>query len=151
MLMPAQLLQSSQLSEQDPDKSSLFSKPESFLVSKTQTASQRAYKVLLVTGEGHHDYERQKKIISEGVSKLINSQWTIMHHKKAELARNDLSKPGWADPYDVVVYNICHASERNKEFVDSVVATHKKGKPCIVLHCSMHSWNFFIGPRESND
>ena len=40
-------------------------------------------RALMVTGEGYHDYESQKKIISEGVSERIKIDWTILHHKKA--------------------------------------------------------------------
>ena len=104
----------------------------------------KTIKALLVTGEGYHDYESQKKIISEGVSERLDIEWTIKHHKSAEEARADLSKEGWADPYDVVVYNICHAKETDKAFIEKVVDVHEAGKPMVAIHCTMHSYHWQI-------
>ena len=37
-------------------------------------------KALYITGGGYHDFDAQKKILPEGVSKLIEVDWTIWHH-----------------------------------------------------------------------
>jgi uncharacterized protein len=107
-------------------------------------------KALLVTGEGYHDYTAQKKIISEGISKRMNVDWTIMHHKKPEQCKADLSKKGWADGYDVVLYNICHAREADSKFIDSVAAVHSAGKPAIALHCTMHSFHWNVKAKNGD-
>jgi type 1 glutamine amidotransferase len=115
-----------------------------------KTPAPKKIKALLVTGEGYHDYETQKKIISEGVSERIdNIEWTIIHDKNAADCKTNLSKEGWADPYDIVVYNICHAAEADSEFIDSVAAVHEAGKPAVVLHCSMHSFHWKV--KAEND
>ena len=124
--------------------------------SSTQTTSKevvakKKIKALLVTGEGYHDYEAQKKIITEGTSKLIDIEWTVWHHKKPADAKTALSVKGWADPYDIVVYNICHASEKDANFVNGVVEMHKAGKPCVAIHCSMHSYHWKIGKNRNSD
>lgn len=106
-------------------------------------AGKKTIKALMVTGEGYHDYESQKKIISEGVSERLDIDWTILHHKTPDACKADLSKKGWADAYDVVVYNVCHAKEADSKFIDAIAAVHEAGKPAVALHCTMHSfhWN----------
>ena len=107
-------------------------------------------KALLVTGEGYHDYEAQKKIITEGVSERLDIEWKILHHKTPEACKADLGKEGWADDYDIVVYNICHAKEADTKFIDAVAAVHEAGKPAVALHCTMHSFHWKVA-AESGD
>ena len=38
----------------------------------SKTDSKKKIKALMVTGEGYHDYESQKKIISEGVGERLD-------------------------------------------------------------------------------
>ena len=110
--------------------------------------SEEPLKVLLVTGENHHDYENQKKILSEGVKERVPSEWTVWHHKNPDAAKAALSVKGWADDYDVVVYNICHAVEKDKAFVDKLCKVHHDGKPAVAIHCTMHSYHFTIKGKE---
>lgn len=128
-------------------------KEETSTSATTQEAqAKEKIKALLVTGEGYHDYEAQKKIITEGTSKLIDIEWTIWHHKKAEEAKKALSADGWANPFDIVVYNICHAKESDGKFVEGVVETHKAGKPMVAIHCTMHSYHWMLnGGRKSKE
>ena len=56
----------------------------------------KTIKALMVTGEGYHDYKTQKKIISEGLSKRLNIEWTIIHDKSAKECKVNLSKKDWA-------------------------------------------------------
>lgn len=114
------------------------------------TAAKKTIKALLVTGEGYHDYEAQKKIITEGTKERLDIEWTILHQKTPAECKADLSKKGWADPYDIVVYNICHANEADTKFIDSVAAIHEAGKPAVAVHCTMHSfhWNVKVADGE---
>lgn len=114
---------------------------------------EKSINALLLTGGGYHDYENQKTILTEGLSERVNLKWTIVH-KDAAATKELLSKPGWADSFDVVVYNICHADETDAAFVKSVTETHSKGLPAIIIHCTLHSyhwktnsddWTRFIG------
>jgi len=110
-----------------------------------QSAPKKTIKALLVTGGGFHDYMAQKTILTEGVSKLIDVEWTIWHHDESENLKAELSKEGWADPYDIVVYNICHAKETDADYINSIVDVHKAGKPMAAIHCTMHSYHWLIG------
>ena len=73
-------------------------------------------KALLVTGGGYHDYKGQEKILTEGVSKRIPVTWSVIH-QDAKGTKAALSKKGWADGYDIVVYNLCNAHETDASFV----------------------------------
>ena len=35
-------------------------------------------KALLITGGGYHDYQNQKKILTEGISARANVEWTVL-------------------------------------------------------------------------
>jgi type 1 glutamine amidotransferase len=96
---------------------------------------------LLLTGGGYHDYQKQKTILSEGIEKRLNIKWTIVD-KDAGGTKELLSAKGWADGFDVVVYNICHANETDGAFVKSVTDTHSAGLPAVIIHCSLHSYHW---------
>ena len=108
-------------------------------------------KALLVTGEGYHDYENQKTILTDGISERLDIDWTIMHHKTMAECKKDLSKKGWADDYDIVVYNICHAKEADTSFIDSVAAVHEAGKPAVVIHCTLHSFHWNVKAEKGDE
>lgn len=116
-------------------------------------AAEKEINALLLTGGGYHDYEKQKTILSEGLSERLNLKWTIVH-KDAAATKEFLSQPGWSDGFDIVVYNFCHANETDAAFVKSVTETHAKGLPAVIIHCTLHSyhwktnsddWTRFIG------
>ncbi len=104
---------------------------------------EKAIKALLVTGGGYHDYKAQKDILTEGISARANVEWEIIFADEKE-TKAKLSETGWADKFDVVVYNLCHAHETDKAFVDSLSKIHAAGKPAIAIHCSMHSYHWKI-------
>jgi type 1 glutamine amidotransferase len=98
-------------------------------------------KGLLITGGCCHDYENQKRIITEGVSQRANVTWDIVHeggdgrdHKISVYAQED-----WAKKYDFIVHNECFGETSDPEFVQSIVA-HHEGVPAIFIHCSLHSY-----------
>lgn len=97
---------------------------------------------LMICGGCCHDYESQKKIISEGVSSRANVVWTIVHeggdtrdHKISIYEKED-----WAKGYDVVVHNECFGAVNDVAFVERIAAPHKAGVPAVMLHCSSHSY-----------
>jgi len=118
-------------------------------------SAEKPIKALLVTGGGYHDYERQKKIMTEGVAARTNIVWTIVH----DTSKQDNHKmpffedPKWADGYDVVVHNECFAAITDPKYVEKVLAPHRAGTPGIVVHCAMHTfrdlksdeWREFLG------
>lgn len=107
------------------------------------SANEEPIKAMLVTGGGYHDYENQKTILSEGISERTSIEWTIIH-KDANETKSFLSESGWAEGFDVVVYNICHADETDGGFIDRLTETHSGGIPAVVIHCSLHSYHWRV-------
>ena len=102
----------------------------------------RPLKGLLITGGCCHDYENQKRIITEGLSQRVNIQWDVIHeggtgrdHKVSVY-----SKPGWAKKYDVIFHNECFGGVKDDRFVAGIAEAHHAGVPAIFVHCSLHSY-----------
>ncbi len=51
------------------------------LLTTTTTSAQapKPLKVLLITGGPYHDYNAEKKLLTEGISKRANVEWTVYH------------------------------------------------------------------------
>jgi len=97
---------------------------------------------LLVTGGCCHDYESQKKIISQGVSSRANVTWTVVH-EGGDSRTHKVSiydKADWAKGYDVVVHNECFGQVDDVAFVERIAKPHFDGVPAVMLHCSTHSY-----------
>ena len=100
---------------------------------------------LLITGGCCHDYNRQKVIISEGVSARANVLWTLVQEGGTGTRRENIkdsvyAKPEWAEGFDIVVHNECFADDADPEFIERVLAPHRGGTPAIVIHCTMHTF-----------
>lgn len=103
---------------------------------------QKPIKALMVTGGCCHDYERQKLILSKGISARIPIEWTIVHqggsttNTKIPLYEN----PDWAKGYDVVIHNECFADVKDISWVEGILKPHREGTPAILIHCAMHCY-----------
>lgn len=114
-------------------------------------------RALMVTGGCCHDYENQKKLISEGLSKRIgNIEWTILQYGSGRDIKADVYKQGdWIKDFDIVIHNECFGGVEDGDFVKAIVDAHvKHAVPAMVIHCSMHSyrnaptadrWRAFVG------
>jgi len=99
-------------------------------------------RALLITGGCCHDYEAQKKILTEGISARANVIWTIVHEggDSHDHLVSVYQKPDWAKGYDVVVHNECFGAVTNVAFVEHIAQAHTNGVPAVVIHCSIHSY-----------
>lgn len=104
-------------------------------------------KVLMITGGCCHDYENQKKILSEGISARANVTFDIVHEGPGpsdKAARDHMisvyHKKDWAKGYDLILHNECFGNVTNVAFVEGITAAHKAGVPAVMLHCSSHSY-----------
>src|SRR5882724_4931198 len=98
-------------------------------------------KALLITGGCCHDYEAQKKILSEGISARANVTWTIIHEGESNTKSHQFSiyeKPDWSKGFDVVVHNECSGMVTNVDWVEHIAKAHFDGVPGVVIHCSIH-------------
>jgi type 1 glutamine amidotransferase len=99
-------------------------------------------KALLITGGCCHDYDGQKKILSEGISARANVVWKIVQQGgTGTTAKIPLHEdPDWAKGFDVVVHNECFADVKEVEWLERVLKPHKEGTPAVVIHCAMHCY-----------
>lgn len=98
-------------------------------------------RALLITGGCCHDYEEQKKIITEGVSVRANVVWTIVHEAtNRSHVVSIYTNANWARGFDVVVHNECFGEVTNATLIERIVSAHTDGVPAVMLHCSMHSY-----------
>lgn len=100
-------------------------------------------RALMVAGGCCHDYQNQKRIISEGLSASVGPiQWTILEYSSARDIKPDIYKDGeWIKGFDIVVHNECFGGVTDPDFVNGIVSAHTNSKvPAIVVHCSMHSY-----------
>ena len=107
-----------------------------------RAADTKAIRALLVCGGCCHDYEHQKKILTEGLSQRANVEWTVVHAggDKRESMIPLYDKEDWAKGYDVVLHNECFGAVTNVPFVERIAKAHFDGLPAVMLHCSTHSY-----------
>jgi type 1 glutamine amidotransferase len=101
-------------------------------------------RALLITGGCCHDYEAQKKILTEGISARANVVWTILHEAGSDEKTHEFSiykKPNWTANYDVIVHNECSGMVTNVDFVNSIVREQtNSGVGVVTIHCATHSY-----------
>ena len=114
-----------------------------------KNTEKKPLKALMITGGCCHDYKTQRNIISEGINERVPTKFEIFFEMDASKSKAYLSKKGWADGFDYVVYNHCFAHETDAKFVESVTAVHKSGKPALALHCAMHSYHWKLEAKEN--
>ena len=111
-------------------------------------------RALLITGGCCHDYERQKKILTEGISSRAYVEWEIVHQGGAATNAKIpyYENPDWAKGFDIVVHNECFADVPDPSWTQRVLKPHQDGVPAIVIHCAMHcyrdkteEWFKFLG------
>ncbi len=99
-------------------------------------------RALLIIGGCCHDYEHQKKVLTEGISARAKVEWTIVHEGDGSTSHriSVYEKPDWSKGYDVVVHDECFSDVKDKDFVENILKPHRAGLPAINLHCAMHCY-----------
>ena len=112
------------------------------LLLAANTRAAEPLRALLICGGCCHDYEAQKKILSEGISARANVKWTILHEggdgKDHEISI--YTNANWEKGFDVVVHDECWGQVTNVAFVEGIAKAHFDGVPAVVLHCAIHSY-----------
>jgi type 1 glutamine amidotransferase len=118
-----------------------------FAVAADAPTGPKPLRALMVCGGCCHDYEAQKKILSEGIAARANVEWTIVHegipspgHDARDVRVSIYEKPDWWKGYDVILHNECFGAVTDNAFVENIAAAHKAGVPGVFLHCSTHSY-----------
>ncbi|NBP81186.1 ThuA domain-containing protein [bacterium] len=112
-------------------------------------------RALLITGGCCHNYFIQSKLLTEGVSRNVNVDWTVLHDggKGTQATIKLYNDPDWARPYDVVIHNECFANTADPDYIRSITKAHHAGVNAVVIHCAMHTyraaeiddWREFLG------
>jgi len=110
---------------------------------------------LLITGGCCHDYDFQKRVLTNGIAEHAPVSWTIVHEggDSKDFQSKLFNNPDWAENYDVVVHNQCFADTKDPGYISKIVSAHKQGAPAVVIHCAMHTyraaevddWREFLG------
>jgi type 1 glutamine amidotransferase len=114
------------------------------LLGTSQAAPQddKPIRALLVLGGCCHDYEKQKDIISKGISERANVQWSIAYDPdKGTRHKNPVyDTPEWYKGFDVIVHDECESDVKDSDVISGILKPHKEGLPAVFLHCGMHSF-----------
>ncbi|MEQ1825035.1 MAG: ThuA domain-containing protein [Pirellula sp.] len=99
-------------------------------------------RALLVLGGCCHDYATQKTLLTEGISKRANVQWSIAYDsdKGTKHLNPVYDQEDWAKGYDVIVHDECCSDVKDTAIIDRILAPHRAGIPAVLLHCGMHSY-----------
>ena len=105
-------------------------------------AQEKPIRALLITGGCCHDYARQKRILTRGISARANVQWTVVQQGGTSTnARIPVYEdPKWADGFDIVVHNECFSNVRDVAWLERILKPHREGTPAILIHCAMHCY-----------
>jgi len=116
--------------------------PDSAQPASTSAPATRPIRALLITGGCCHEYDRQKLILTRGISARANVVWTVVHQggTSTDTKIPFYNDPSWADGFDIVVHNECFADVKDPDFVDGILRPHQQGKPAILIHCAMHCY-----------
>jgi type 1 glutamine amidotransferase len=107
-----------------------------------QAEDVKPLQALLITGGGYHDYQNQKRILSEGISARANVEWTVvLENPKAGQLPLVYQNEDWIKGYDVIVHNECFAQYSDVEGIEKIVKTHlESGVGVVMIHCAMHTF-----------
>jgi len=114
-----------------------------FLLSAISAQAAEPLRALLITGGCCHDYEAQKKTLTEGISARANVVWTIIHEGDSDAKDTRFSvyeKPNWTKNYDVIVHNECSGKVVDVPFIEGIVRAQTNGIGVVMIHCSIHSY-----------
>jgi type 1 glutamine amidotransferase len=99
----------------------------------TQTNLRPPLKVLLITGGGYHDYEKQVPYLTSQISKLVNVTFEV------KFGLDVLRDPKFAESYDAVVYDVCD-DEAADDVLENALRATRNGKPTVMIHCAVHAF-----------
>jgi type 1 glutamine amidotransferase len=91
-------------------------------------------KALWTTGGCCHDYKKHAPLLTEKIAQYANVEFDIV------TGTEQFKNKDYAKDYDVVVYDLCYAGEKDKELIGNITGTIEAGKPTVIIHCSLHTF-----------
>src|SRR5262245_14712276 len=105
------------------------------------SASVTPLKALFLTGGGYHDYSKLAPHLTESLGRLLNAQFTTVFDL------NSLTNAQFAEPYDVVIYDVCF-DEAADALLENAMRAARNGKPTVMIHCAVHAFRQSAKVRE---
>jgi hypothetical protein len=109
---------------------------------RSDDATVKPIKALLVLGGCCHDYKSQQEILSKGLAQRARVEVSIAYDPDTTNAHLNpvYERSDWAAGYDVIIHDECSSMVKDLAIVDRVLEPHRRGLPAVVLHCGMHSY-----------
>ena len=111
------------------------------LNAEAASSSVTPLKGLFLTGGGYHDYKKLAPHLTASLSQILNAHFTTSYDL------NVLTNAQFADPYDVVVYDVCF-DEAPDALLDNAIQAARNGKPSVMIHCAVHAFRRSAKVRE---
>src|SRR5262249_42960548 len=98
-----------------------------------------------------HDYNKQKDLITKGISARIPIEWTVSYEPSTANGKVNpaYEKADWAKGFDVVVHDECTVDVKEPEIINRILEPHANGLPGVVLHCGVHSFRSAGFPKST--
>jgi type 1 glutamine amidotransferase len=111
----------------------------------------RPSRALLVIGGCCHDYQKQKDILTKGISARANVEWTVAYDPDKTIKHKNpiYDNPDWAKNFDVIVHDECTSGVTDPDVIERILKPHRAGLPAVVLHCGMHSYRSDGFPKST--
>ena len=90
-------------------------------------------RALFLTGGGSHDYQKLAPHLTSNLSRLVNAKFTTAFDLDA------LTNAGFAEVYDVVVYDMCF-DDAPDVVLKNAIETTRAGKAAVMIHCAVHAF-----------
>jgi type 1 glutamine amidotransferase len=99
-------------------------------------------RALLVIGGCCHEYDKQKQLITEGISARANVQWVIAYDPDTGTKHLNpiYDNEDWAKGFDVIVHDECCSDVKDQKIIERILKPHRDGLPAVLLHCGMHCY-----------
>jgi type 1 glutamine amidotransferase len=100
--------------------------------------------VLLVAGGCCHDYATQTQLLKKGIEGRVRARVRVAYNpdKSTKAVFDVYAKDNWDEGYDVILHDECSADVTERDYVNRILAAHRRGTPAVNLHCAMHSYRW---------
>ena len=100
--------------------------------------------VLLIAGGCCHDYATQTQLLKKGIEARARARVEVAYNPDTSTkATFDVyAKDDWAKGYDIILHDECSAAVEDRDYVNRILAAHRRGTPAVNLHCAMHSYRW---------
>ncbi|MFW7380781.1 MAG: D-arabinono-1,4-lactone oxidase [Oligoflexus sp.] len=87
-----------------------------------------------------HDYHEQAKFLQETLPQYANLEVTVVGRTASD-AKTILRQANFAQGYDAIFYNACHADTEELDLsLELLRQVNSGGIPILFLHCAMHNF-----------